>query len=93
LPSLLDPTAPGVHRRAPHRSRCPPAAPSGPAIIPVAESAGVQMVLHRDDPPISPLRGSGCILTSVTNFRRVLSIVVSPANGIPYKYPDPLFYL
>ena len=54
------------------------------AVIPVAESAGVRMALHPDDPPISPLRGIGRILTSAANFRRALSIVPSPANGITF---------
>lgn len=54
------------------------------AIIPVAEKAGVKMALHPDDPPISPLRGIGRILTSAENFRRVLSIVPSPVNGITF---------
>ena len=34
------------------------------AIIPVAEQAGVNMALHPDDPPLSPLPGIGRILTS-----------------------------
>jgi mannonate dehydratase len=54
------------------------------AVIPVAEKAGVQMALHPDDPPISPLRGIGRILTSAANYRRVLDIVPSPVNGITY---------
>jgi mannonate dehydratase len=54
------------------------------AVIPVAEKAGVQMALHPDDPPISPLRGIGRILTSARNYRRVLDIVPSPANGITF---------
>ena len=54
------------------------------AVIPVAEKAGVQMALHPDDPPVSPLRGIGRILTSAKNFRRVLQIVPSPANGITF---------
>ncbi|MEW6235745.1 MAG: mannonate dehydratase [Candidatus Omnitrophota bacterium] len=53
-------------------------------IIPVAEEAGVRMALHPDDPPISPLRGIGRILTSVENYRRVLDIVPSPMNGIAF---------
>ena len=53
-------------------------------IIPVAEKAGVQMALHPDDPPISPLRGIGRILTSGKAFRRVLQIVPSPVNGITF---------
>lgn len=53
-------------------------------IIPVAEKAGVKMALHPDDPPISPLRGIGRILTSGSAFRRVLQIVPSPVNGITF---------
>lgn len=54
------------------------------AVIPVAEKAGVNMALHPDDPPISPLRGIGRILTSAKNIRRVLNIVPSPVNGITF---------
>ena len=54
------------------------------AVIPVAEKAGVQMALHPDDPPLSPLRGIGRILTSAQNYRRVLGIVPSPMNGITF---------
>lgn len=54
------------------------------AAIPVAEKAGVKMALHPDDPPVSPLRGIGRILTSAANYRRVLNIVPSPANGITF---------
>jgi mannonate dehydratase len=53
-------------------------------IIPVAEKAGVKMALHPDDPPLSPLRGIGRILTSGEAFRRVLRIVPSPVNGITF---------
>lgn len=54
------------------------------AIIPVAEETGVKMALHPDDPPISPLRGIGRILTSAANYRRVLGIVPSPIHGITF---------
>jgi mannonate dehydratase len=54
------------------------------SVIPVAEKAQVQMALHPDDPPISPLRGIGRILTSAKNYRRVLDIVPSPVNGITF---------
>jgi len=54
------------------------------AVIPVAEKANVKMALHPDDPPISPLRGIGRILTSAANYRRVLNIVPSPVNGITF---------
>ena len=54
------------------------------AVIPVAEKAKVNMALHPDDPPVSPLRGIGRILTSAANYRRVLALVPSPANGITF---------
>jgi len=54
------------------------------AVIPVAERAGVQMALHPDDPPLSPLRGIGRILTSAASFRRVLEIAPSAINGITF---------
>jgi mannonate dehydratase len=53
-------------------------------VIPVAEKANVKMALHPDDPPLSPLRGIGRILTSAEAFRRVLQIVPSPVNGIAF---------
>jgi mannonate dehydratase len=54
------------------------------AVIPVAEKAKVNMALHPDDPPVSPLRGIGRILTSAANYRRVLNLVPSPVNGITF---------
>lgn len=54
------------------------------AVIPVAEKTGVKMALHPDDPPLSPLRGIGRILTSAANYRRVMGIVPSPVNGITF---------
>ncbi len=54
------------------------------ALIPVAEKAGIQMALHPDDPPLSPLRGIGRILTSAASFRRVMNIVPSPINGVTF---------
>jgi mannonate dehydratase len=53
-------------------------------VIPVAEKSNVQMALHPDDPPISPLRGIGRILISAKNYRRVLDSVPSKVNGITY---------
>ncbi len=54
------------------------------AVIPVAEKAGIQMALHPDDPPLSPLRGLGRILTSAANFEKVMEIVPSPINGVTF---------
>lgn len=54
------------------------------AVMPVAEKAGVQMAMHPDDPPISPLRGIGRILINAANCRRVMQMVPSPVNGITF---------
>jgi mannonate dehydratase len=54
------------------------------AVIPVADKFGVRMALHPDDPPISPLRGIGRILTSAANYRKVMDIVPSPMNGVTF---------
>ena len=53
-------------------------------VLPVAEQAGVRMALHPDDPPISPLRGIGRILTSPEAFDRVLDMVPSEASGLGF---------
>lgn len=54
------------------------------AALPVAEEAGVRMALHPDDPPVSPLRGIGRILTSADAFRRVLAMDPRPVHGITF---------
>lgn len=54
------------------------------AVIPVAEELGIRMALHPDDPPLSPLRGIGRILTSASSFRRVLKMFPSSVNGITF---------
>ncbi len=51
-------------------------------IVPVAEEHGVKLALHPDDPPISPIRGVGRILTSPEAMLRAIDLVPSPANGI-----------
>jgi mannonate dehydratase len=51
-------------------------------IVPVAEAAGVQLAMHPDDPPLSPIRGVGRIMRSVENYQRLLDLVPSPVNGI-----------
>jgi mannonate dehydratase len=54
------------------------------AVVPVAEEAGVKLALHPDDPPISPIRGVGRILTSPDAMRRALDLAPSPANGVTF---------
>ena len=51
-------------------------------IVPVAESAGVVLAMHPDDPPLSPIRGLRRIMTDVDAFERLVSLYDSPANGI-----------
>lgn len=51
-------------------------------VIPVAEEAGVQLAMHPDDPPLSPIRGLGRIMRSVDNYQRLVDLVPSPVNGI-----------
>lgn len=54
------------------------------AVIPVAEEAGVRMGLHPDDPPVSPLRGIGRILTSADSMRRAQALSTSPSHGVTF---------
>jgi len=52
------------------------------AVVPVAEEAGVKLAMHPDDPPLSPIRGIGRIMSSIEGFDRLLELVPSPVNGI-----------
>ena len=51
-------------------------------VVPVAEEAGVQLAMHPDDPPLSPIRGLPRIMSSIENYQRLLDLVPSPVNGI-----------
>ncbi|MGM7721597.1 mannonate dehydratase [Metabacillus sp. Hm71] len=50
-------------------------------IIPVAEIHDIKMAIHPDDPPW-PVFGLPRIMTCQENFRRLLTLVDSPSNGI-----------
>ncbi len=52
------------------------------AVIPEAEKIGMKLAMHPDDPQIDSIRGISRIMTSVENFKRMLSIVKSSSNGI-----------
>lgn len=54
------------------------------AVLPVAENYGIQMALHPDDPPISPLKGVGRILTNVAAFDKLIQKYPSSSNGITF---------
>jgi mannonate dehydratase len=51
------------------------------AVVPVAESAGVRLAIHPDDPPW-PVFGLPRIVTSGEALGRVCALVDSPANGV-----------
>lgn len=51
-------------------------------VLPVAEKAGVKLSMHPDDPPLSPIRGVGRIMRSVTNYQRLMDLADSPMNTI-----------
>lgn len=53
-------------------------------VVPVAAEAGVKLALHPDDPPISPIRGIGRILTSPDNLAKAIDLVPSPNNGLTF---------
>ena len=52
-------------------------------VAPVAESAGVKLALHPDDPPWSVF-GLPRIVTDAAALDRVVSLVDSPANGVTF---------
>lgn len=54
------------------------------AILPVAESAGVFLGAHPDDPPVRSLRGLGRILHSPEQFNRVLALSPSRNHGLTF---------
>ena len=54
------------------------------AVIPAAEEAGVRMALHPNDPPAPISRGSEQIMGSIDGWKKLASIVDSPANGITF---------
>lgn len=53
-------------------------------VVPVAENAGVDLALHPDDPPISPIRGVPRLVTSVERYERILELFDSPNHGITF---------
>ena len=54
------------------------------AVVPVAEESGVRLALHPNDPPAPLSRGSEQIMGTVAGWKRLISIVNSPANGITF---------
>jgi mannonate dehydratase len=54
------------------------------AVVPEAESAGVRLALHPNDPPAPISRGSEQIMGSIDGWKKLIGIVNSPANGITF---------
>jgi len=54
------------------------------AVLPVAETAGVKMAMHPDDPPMSPLCGLERIMDRVESFERLLALSSSPSNALTF---------
>lgn len=54
------------------------------AVLPEAKIAGVKMALHPDDPPVSPLKGVGRILTNSDAFEKVWEHNPIPNNAITF---------
>lgn len=54
------------------------------AVLPEAKSAGISMALHPDDPPVSPLKGVGRILTSAAAFEKVWNRFPLESNKITF---------
>jgi mannonate dehydratase len=52
-------------------------------VVPVAESVGVRMAIHPDDPPW-PIFGLPRIITDAAAFERLIGLVDSPSNGITF---------
>ena len=54
------------------------------AVIPVAQESHVRLALHPNDPPAPVSRGSGQIMGTVAGWKKLISIVDSPSNGITF---------
>jgi mannonate dehydratase len=54
------------------------------AVIPTAEKSNVRLALHPNDPPAPVSRGSQQIMGSVAGWKKLISIVDSPSNGITF---------
>lgn len=53
-------------------------------LIPVAEEAGVVLAAHPDDPPITPLRHTGRLITRPEHYQRLRDLYPSPANKFEF---------
>lgn len=54
------------------------------AVISVAHESGVRMALHPNDPPAPISRESGQIMGTLAGWKKLVSIVDNPSNGITF---------
>lgn len=54
------------------------------ALVPVAESEGVRLAAHPDDPPVPMLRQTPRLLHQPEHFEQLLSLAPSPANALEF---------
>ena len=54
------------------------------AVVPTAEKANVRLALHPNDPPAPISRGSEQIMGSLAGWKKLISLVDSPSNGITF---------
>jgi mannonate dehydratase len=54
------------------------------AVVPAAEAAGVRLALHPNDPPVPLSRGSQQVMATLEGWKKLVSLVDSPANGITF---------
>ena len=53
-------------------------------LIPVAESAGVRLALHPNDPPAESLGGIPCLIRSAASYRKAFALAGSHALGMEF---------
>ncbi len=51
-------------------------------VVPVAETSGVVLAMHPDDPPVPSLLGNERIMNNVAGFQRLVDLVPSDSNAI-----------
>jgi mannonate dehydratase len=56
------------------------------AVLPAAETAGVRLAMHPDDPPLPALCGLQRIMGSVEDFDRLLAISSSQSNALTFCF-------
>ena len=54
------------------------------AVVPVAQESNVRLALHPNDPPAPISRGSQQIMSFLDGWKKLITIVDSPSNGITF---------